>query len=211
MTNKEAADILRIMPREEVIKEIEFQMQCAEDEGRYSLVKVYKYVLEVLSEPTKIDILSDIADLKKSPWFTFGENSLNPISREQYLARKEAAEVIEDLCIKKIDSEPTKTEPTPTGKITCNSCSYEIELSEPIKTEPKWVSVSERLPENFQRVLVTIVNYNGNKVVRVAEYYGKNRIFQIKENHEQWEVGEKGLLAWRPLPEPYKAESEVKE
>lgn len=84
-----------------------------------------------------------------------------------------------------------------------------LKAIEVLEQEPKWIPVSEKLPENFQRVLVTIVNYNENKVVRVAEYYGRKRIFQIKENHEQWEVGEKGLLAWRPLPEPYKAESEV--
>lgn len=71
--------------------------------------------------------------------------------------------------------------------------------------QTQWIPVSERLPEDYQRVLVTVVNYNGDKVVRVAEYHDKKRFFQIKENHEQWEVGEKGLLAWRPLPEPYKA------
>lgn len=84
---------------------------------------------------------------------------------------------------------------------------YDIEHS-------PWIPVSDRLPEDFQRVLVTIVNYAGDKVVRVAEYYNRNnrkRIFQIKENNECWEVGEKGLLAWRPLPEPYKAEREGKE
>lgn len=65
-----------------------------------------------------------------------------------------------------------------------------------------WIPCSSgQLPEDFQRVLVTIVNYNGDKVVRVAEY--RRRTFKIKENYEQWNVGEKGLLAWCPLPEPY--------
>ncbi len=76
--------------------------------------------------------------------------------------------------------------------------------------QTEWIPVSEGLPEDYQRVLVTVVNYNGDKVVRVAEYRDRKRFFQIKENHEQWEVGEKGLLAWRPLPEPYKTEGEAK-
>ena len=77
----------------------------------------------------------------------------------------------------------------------------------------RWLPVSERVPEEFQRVLVTIVNYKGDKVVRVAEYYNRKGVgvFQIKENHEQWEVGEEGLLAWTPLPEPYKTEREEEE
>lgn len=70
-------------------------------------------------------------------------------------------------------------------------------------TKREWIPCGERLPKDFQRVLVTIVNYKGDKVVRVAEYYNVIGTFQIKENHEQWKVGEKGLLAWMPLPRPY--------
>lgn len=67
----------------------------------------------------------------------------------------------------------------------------------------KWIPVSERLPKDLQRVFVTIVNYEGQKVVRVAVYYQWRDVFKICENSEEWKVGEKGLLAWQPLPDPY--------
>lgn len=75
-----------------------------------------------------------------------------------------------------------------------------------LEKELVWIPVSERLPKDCQRVLLTIVNYAGYEVVRVAEYYKEIGIFQIREGSEHWKVGEKGLLAWMPLPEPYKAE-----
>jgi hypothetical protein len=76
----------------------------------------------------------------------------------------------------------------------------------------EWIPVSERLPEDYQRVLVTVVNYWGIEVVRIAEYSNQKKIFQIKESNDKWKVGEEGLLAWMPLPLPklYK-ESEGKE
>ena len=104
------------------------------------------------------------------------------------------AEMFRNGCLESIEALMTE------GKI------YDIEYS-------RWIPISVKLPEEFQRVLVTIVNYNGNKVVRVAEYYNRNNgkgIFRIKENYEEWEVGEKGLLAWMPLPKPYEPQESEK-
>lgn len=75
----------------------------------------------------------------------------------------------------------------------------------------RWIPVSEEnLPENFQNVLVTIVRYDGTKMVRMAEYHENPKLsrktFRILENNERWEVGEEQLLAWMPKPKPYKAE-----
>ena len=84
---------------------------------------------------------------------------------------------------------------------------YDIEHS-------PWVPITkempdENLPGNCQRALITVVNYYGDKVVRAARYSTIRKIFQVEGNTNTWEIGEKGLLAWRPLPEPYKAESEA--
>lgn len=78
--------------------------------------------------------------------------------------------------------------------------------------QPRWIPISEKLPEDYQRVLVTVVSCWGIEVVRVAEYSNQKKIFQIKESNDKWKVGEEGLLAWMPLPLPklYK-ESEGKE
>lgn len=86
---------------------------------------------------------------------------------------------------------------------------YDIEHS-------PWIPVSkkmpdEKLPENFRRVLITVVNYAGDKVVRVAIYINLRRQFRVEGSSNIWEIGEKGLLAWRPLPEPYKPEESENE
>lgn len=86
---------------------------------------------------------------------------------------------------------------------------YDIEHS-------PWVPISEEMPDeelprDFQRVLITITNYYGDKVVRVAEYHKLGKKFQVKENTNEWRVGEKGLWAWRPLPEPYKQQKSENE
>ena len=47
-------------------------------------------------------LLEEIGKLKHSPWFKRGSSVRDDaISHMQYLERKEAVEIIEDLCIKK--------------------------------------------------------------------------------------------------------------
>lgn len=72
-----------------------------------------------------------------------------------------------------------------------------------------WTPISkempdEELPEDFQRVLITVINYAGDKVVRTAIYINLKRMFRVEGSSNFWQVGEKGLLAWMSLPEPYK-------
>ena len=62
---------------------------------------------------------------------------------------------------------------------------------------PKWIPVSERLPEEDGKYMVTIHGYGWNgktfTSVSVAECIGK-----------RW-VGNNGVIAWMSLPEAYKS------
>ena len=78
-------------------------------------------------------LLSEIAELKKSPWYnTF-------ITREELKARAEAIEIIEDLCIKNVEKELATNRPkgkwkyeflcppvscSSSTRVTCTRCGY---------------------------------------------------------------------------------------
>lgn len=72
------------------------------------------------------------------------------------------------------------------------------ELAEEIGelAEPKWIPCSEKLPENNTDVIVCF--YSGT--VTEMRYWG-NGIFQGIYEHTA-----KTIVAWMPLPEPYKGE-----
>lgn len=69
-----------------------------------------------------------------------------------------------------------------------------------------WIPVSERLPEENGQYLVTVKNLTGyeqlyNNVFE-CEFFEKDWIFKGWKDNK--------VIAWMPLPEPYKAESEEK-
>ena len=74
----------------------------------------------------------------------------------------------------------------------------------PKENKGEWIPIeSKEKPKDYDRVLITINGCHG-LIVREARYNKAQNEFEVLHNHDRWEVGEKGLLAWQPLPEPYK-------
>lgn len=73
-----------------------------------------------------------------------------------------------------------------------------------LEQEPDWIPVSERLPEDNELVLFS------TKTDRVFE----GRFFSDNTNRQWYSFCDRTfawnnvVIAWMPLPEPYKAESE---
>lgn len=88
----------------------------------------------------------------------------------------------------------------------CKDCQYKewLEGEDLPSVNPKqsWIPVSERLPEKSTWVLVTCKNPDGYIFLDIKLI---NRYTGLWDGDEDF-IGT--VLAWMPLPEPYKAESE---
>jgi hypothetical protein len=95
-----------------------------------------------------------------------------------------------------------------------------IDALEQIEKEPKWIPVSERLPEERKKCLVTFKGGYVGIMCYAPDLYRVDKYdFYNKKGKAGWydydsECGyysRDDVIAWLPLPEPYKAESEDKE
>ena len=79
---------------------------------------------------------------------------------------------------------------------------HDIEALPSAQPEPKWIPVSERLPETNDVYLVAINSWGCPQ--RAIDGF-------MSQTTRKWEVYGNKVIAWMPLPEPYKAERSGKE
>jgi hypothetical protein len=69
----------------------------------------------------------------------------------------------------------------------------------------KWIPVSEELPEDDRRVLISLWSYHSSVDIGWYDYEDKCWSSEFVNAYDEGDV-----KAWMPLPEPYKSEKKEK-
>lgn len=123
-------------------------------------------------------------------------SSENPNKCEDAINRQAAIDTL-DNTDKFMDEDRT----VETYKALLKEC---YEVLPPVTPKQKtglWIPVSERLPEEEGRYLATI--FNGIRYIMTCTYFPRGCMWNPDD-----ECASDNVIAWMPLPEPYKAESE---
>jgi len=124
MTGEEAVDILRCRKDGDAAEALEVVLKIAEAEPCEDTI-------------SRKHLLSQIDYLMKSPWFNSGKDS-DIIMHYGYLERKEAVEIVRDLCVKEESSvQPERKHGTwirqgndHTDYYECSECGWAIGLDD---------------------------------------------------------------------------------
>lgn len=79
-----------------------------------------------------------------------------------------------------------------------------------LEQEPRWIPVNEKRPVGLEKVLVTYRLHYDNSIhvgignITINDVNGRYHWNINEQDYIGWD-----MLAWMPLPQPYKAESEV--
>ena len=78
---------------------------------------------------------------------------------------------------------------------------FHLEKLSSVEPEWRWVPIIKALPKDDARVLTTIETEHRGKQVRSGTYF--NGYFN-NDNGDSWNATDKEVIAWMPLPEPYR-------
>ena len=80
---------------------------------------------------------------------------------------------------------------------------YSIGRKDSAQPEQRWILCSERLPEKDDLYLVTHIDYENDYLIALGFYeLVDNKWYDLEKSDEELE--EIDVVAWMPLPEPYR-------
>lgn len=117
------------------------------------------------------------------------------------MTNKEAIEIIQEIVITEKGS---CVQPTLTDKLWLDAMEAAIEALE----QTEWILCSERLPGRYETVLLSVFDAKTeNSIVETGNYDYIYKDFLIDAQMSDHRLCEsETVLAWRPLPKPYRSE-----